>query len=109
MVPDFVRAKRAVEQKNAARNQGAEHVIALEENPLMAGHEVGFGNQVAGADRLRSKPQVRDGHGARLFGVIDEVALRVVVGTLAYDLDGVLVRANGAISTQTVEHSANHV
>ena len=47
MVPNLVRPKRTIEQENAARNQGAEHVIALEENPLMAGHEVGLVNQVA--------------------------------------------------------------
>ena len=42
MLPHFVFTEGAVEQEDAARDQGAEHVIALEEDPLMASDEVGF-------------------------------------------------------------------
>ena len=41
MVPNFIRAERAVEQESAAGNQGAEHVVALEEYPLMTSDEIG--------------------------------------------------------------------
>jgi len=30
--------------RKTPRNQGAEHVVAFEEDPLVAGDEVGFGN-----------------------------------------------------------------
>ena len=40
MVPDFILAERAVEQECAAGNQGAEHVVALEEYPLVTGDEI---------------------------------------------------------------------
>ncbi len=43
-VPNLVRPKGTVEQENAARNQGAEHVVALKKYPLMAGYQVGLGN-----------------------------------------------------------------
>ena len=107
--PNLVLIKRTVEQENAARNQGAEHVVAFEENPLMAGHEVGFGDQIARPDRLRPETQVRNRHRARLLRVVDEVALSVVVGVFADDLDRVLVRAHGAIRAEAVEHGSHHV
>ncbi len=44
VVPDFVFVERTIEQEDAAGNQGAEHVVAFEEDPLVAGDEVGFGN-----------------------------------------------------------------
>ena len=55
MIPDFIWAKWTVEQEDAAGHEGAEHVVALEEYPLVAGDEVGFANEVAGANRLRSE------------------------------------------------------
>ena len=73
----------------------------------MAGHEVGPGNQVAGMDRLGAEAQVRDGDGAGFLRVVDEIALGVVVGFLADDLDGVLVGAHGAIGAQAVEQGAH--
>ena len=74
----------------------------------MAGDEVRFRNQVAGVDRLRSEAQVRDRHRAGFLRVVDEISLRVIVGVLADDLDGVLVRAHRAVRAQAVEHGANH-
>ena len=71
----------------------------------MAGDEVGLGDQVAGADRLGAEAQVRDGDGAGLLRIVDEVALGEVVGILADDLDGVLVGAHGAVRAQAVEEA----
>ncbi len=70
----------------------------------MAGQEVGLVDQVGAADRLRAEAQVRDGHRAGLLRVVDEVALGVVVGRLADDLDRVLVGADRAVGAQAVEH-----
>ena len=74
----------------------------------MAGDEVCFRNQVAGTDRLRSEAQMRDGHRAGFLGVVNEISLRVVVGVLADDLDGILVGADRAVCSQTVEQGADH-
>ena len=57
--------------------------------------------------RLGPEAQVRGGDGAGLLRVVDEVALRVVVGLFADDLDGVLVGAHGAIGAQAVEQGAH--
>ena len=43
------------------------------------------------------------GETAGLLGVVLEVALRVLIGVVTDDLDGVLVGANGTIGTQAVE------
>ncbi len=69
----------------------------------MAGHEVGLGDVVRGADRGIAEAQVRNGHAASLLGVVLEVRLDVLVGVVADDLDGVLVGANGAVAAQAPE------
>ena len=39
-LPDLIRAKGAVQQKYAAFNKRAEHVVAFQEYPLMTGHKI---------------------------------------------------------------------
>ena len=72
----------------------------------MAGHEVRGVDQVRGLDRLLAKAQVADRDAAGLLGVIGEVGLRVEVGVVADDLDGVLVGADGAVRAEAVEQAA---
>ena len=47
--------------------------------------------------------------GARLLGVVDEVALHVKVGLVADDLDRVLVGADRAVGAEPVEDRRRHV
>ena len=106
-VPGFVGAEGAVEQEGAAFDECAEHVVALEEYPLVAGDEVGFGDEIGGVDGIGAEAQMRGGHGAGFLGVVDEVALSVVGRVFADDLDGVLVRADGAVGAEAVELGAD--
>ena len=46
---------------------------------------------------------MRDGHAAGLLRVVLEVGLNVLVGVVADDLDGVLVRAHGAVAAEAPE------
>ena len=48
---------------------------------------------------------MRDRHAARLLRVVLEVALRVVLGVVADDLDRVLVRADRAVRAKAPEHA----
>ena len=75
----------------------------------MAGHEIGAADEIGGTNRLRPEPQVRHRHAAGFLGIIDEIALRVIFGAFADDLDGILVRADGAVRTQAVEQGANYL
>lgn len=84
-------------------------IEGLEEVDVVTCDEVGLTDQVRGTDGLGSEPQVRDGHGPGLLGVVDEVALRVPVGFGPDDLDGVLVCADGAIAAQPEEDGSNHI
>ena len=79
-------------------------LVALEERPDVAGDEIGLVHEVGGADGLRTEAQVAHGEHAGLLGVVDEVALHVVARVLADDLDRVLVRPDGAVGAQAVEH-----
>ena len=103
MVPNLVRAVKRIQQERCARPRGPEHVHALEEGELVAGHEARVADEVARMDRLGAEPQVRDSDRAGFLRVVDEIALRVVVRILADDLDGVLVRADRAIRAEAVE------
>ncbi len=71
----------------------------------MAGDDVGlvWADLIGRADRARAETQVRDSYRSGLLRVVDEVALRVVIGLLANDLDRILVRADRAVGTQTPE------
>ena len=46
LVPHLILAKRAVDEECPARHQRAKHVVALQENPLVACHEVRLRHQV---------------------------------------------------------------
>ena len=69
----------------------------------MAGNEVRLVDVVRGLDGLIAEAQMADGDTAGLLGVILEVGLNIFVGVVADDLDGILVRAYGAVAAQTPE------
>ncbi len=92
MIPDLVLVIHRGQQERAAGFELPEHIILLEEREVVTRHEVRRVDEVRLLDEVLAEAQVRDGDGAGLLGVVDEVALRVVVGVLADDLDRVLVR-----------------
>ena len=94
----------AVDQEGAARLDVADHLEALDDVArVVAGDEVGLGHIVRRADRGIAEAQVRDGDAAGLLGVVLEVGLDVLVGVVADDLDGVLVRTDGAVAAEAPE------
>ena len=70
---------------------------------VVAGDKVRLINIVGAADRAVAEAKMRDRHAARLLGVVLEVGLHVLVGVVADDLDGVLVRADRAVAAQAPE------
>src|SRR6266542_326067 len=107
--PDLFRHVGSVEQKRPTRRESRQHVVAFEEGRLMAGDEVGPRHEVSRADRLRAETKVRDRDRARLLRVIHEIALSVIAGLLADDLDRILVGPDRAVRAQAVEQSPDHV
>ena len=69
----------------------------------MACHEIRGVYQICGTDRTVTETKVRAGETARLLGVVCEICLAVLIGVVADNLDRVLVCANGAVCTKTVE------
>ena len=104
-----LRRERRIEQERPARHQRLDHIISLEKHGLMARDEIGAGHQIRGTDRLRPEAQVGNRHRAGFLGVINEVALRVIIRAFADDLDGILICADRAVRAQAVKHCANHV
>ena len=104
VVPRLAGRVGAVEQHGGARPRVCQHVHPGEQSELVAGHEVGVVDEICGPDRVRAETQVRDRHRARLLGVVDEVALRVLRRVLADQLDRGLVGAHRAVAAETEEH-----
>ena len=98
---------RAVQQEASAVNQFLNHIVLTNVRRIVAGREVGLADKVCGLDRVFTKTQMRNGQTAGLLGVIFKVCLSIHVGVVTDDLDGVLVRANGTVSTQTPELAAD--
>ena len=69
----------------------------------MAGYEIRLLNQVGGLNRLLAETQMGHRHAAGLLGVIIKVCLRIHVGVVADDLDGVLVRAYRTVCAKAPE------
>ena len=96
-----------VEQADRARRGLGQHVVALQEHRLVDGDKIGRLDQVGLMDLVGTEAQMRHGAGARLLGVVDEVALGEVGSVLADDLDAVLVGADRAVGSQAVEQGAH--
>ena len=96
----------AVQQERAALLQTGQNVVCVDVGFVVACDEVCLGDEVGGLDRVLAESQVGNGDAAGLLGVIGEVALRVHVGVVADDLDGLLVGADGTVGTQTPELAA---
>ena len=104
MVLQLCHIPLAVDEEHAARLYVAHDREALRDvGRNMAGNEVGLVDVVRALDRLVAEAQMAHRHAAGLLRVILEVGLHVLVGVVADDLDGVLVRADRAVTAQTPE------
>ena len=97
----------AVQEEHAAVLDIVHHVVVRDVRRVVARHEIRLVDEVGGFDGLVPEPQVRNGKTARLFGIVEEIALRVLVGMVADNLDGVFVRADRAVAAQAVELAAH--
>jgi hypothetical protein len=108
VAPDRLRTVRRVEQEDRAGHRRLQHVEAVEEIEVMAGHEACPADQIGRTDRPRPEAQVRDGHRAGLFRVVDEIALGIVIRLFADDLDRILVGPHSAVRAEPVEKRADN-
>ncbi len=103
LVPHLFRRVGAVQQEGGSVSSGSQYIELLDKVKLMAGDEVGRLDEIRCLDWVGPKPQMGNGARTRFLGVIDEIALGVPRGLLADDLDGVLVRTDGPVCTETIE------
>ena len=92
-----------IQEEGAAFFNLRDDVKALHIALLVAGYKVSHGDIVSGVDRLVPEAQVALGYTAGLLGVILKVCLRILVGIVADDLDGVLVRTDSSVRSETPE------
>ena len=105
-VPGLVFPEGTVEKENAAHCGNVQQVLPFEKSELVAGDEAGRGDQIGGPDRVWSKSQMRDCLRAGFMGIVDEVALRILLCVFGNDLHAVLVGADRAVGAQTIENRA---
>ena len=91
----------AVQKEHAAVLNVVNHVVVCYIGRVMARDEVRLVDEVGGLYRHVAEAQVRDCKTARLFGVVEEVALRVFVGVVADNLNRVFVCADRAVAAQS--------
>ena len=72
----------------------------------MAGNKVSLVYEVSGLNGAFAETQVRNGYAARFLGVICKVSLRIHIGMVADDLDGVLVCTDGTVRAESPEFTA---
>ncbi len=98
----------AVQQERAAGLYVVDDLVALEDvRGVVTCNEVCLVDVVGALYGLVTETQVGNGDAAGLFGVILEVCLDILIGMVADDLDGVLVRADGAVAAETPELAGN--
>src|SRR5579884_3524390 len=105
MVPDLLRFIQAIKQEDTAGAGVFEHIKTFEQRELVAGDELGLvlSYQVGSVDGLWPKAQMGNGHRTRFFGVVDEVALCIILRLLANNLDRVFVGPHGSIRANAPE------
>ena len=103
MIPNLRRRVRRIEQEHRARHGRFHHIHLLQEAEVMACHKARASDQITRPDRIRPKAQVARRHRPGFLRVIHEIALRIIRRLTANDLDGVLVRAHGAVGAQSIE------
>ena len=108
-LPDPVGASGRVQQEHGTVGRMFEHIDPVEELELVTRHEAGLLYQVRGSNRARARAQMGDRRRPRLLRIVDEVALYVQIRLGANNLDGVLVSADGAISTEAIEERCGDI
>ena len=104
LLVELISVPLAVDEENAAGLNIVDHLVALLDiGGVVAGNEVSLVDIVGALYRVVAETKVGDGDTARLLRVILEVSLNVLVGVVADDLDGVLVRADCAVAAETPE------
>ena len=93
----FLGLPLAVEEEDAAVLQVLGQVVLVDVGLVVNGDQVRIAYIVRLLNGRVAETQVGLGQAAALLGVIGEVCLRVHVGVVADDLDGVLVRADRAV------------
>ena len=101
------RRPRRVQKELAAFFQIAHHVVTGDVRGVMAGDEVRRVDEIGRLNGGLAESQMRNGDAAALLGIVEEISLRVHIGVIADDLDGVFVRADRAVRAETVELTAD--
>ncbi len=86
-----------VQKEFAAFLRVGKHVVAGDIRRVMAGDEVRTVDQIGRLNGRLAETEVRNGDAARFFGIVEEVCLRIHIGMVADDLDGILVCADRTV------------
>ncbi len=103
MLVEFLLIPFAVKQEIPAGLQILHHVVDIDIRGFVAGHEIRLCNVIGGLNRLVAKTQMRNGQAAGFFGIVGKIALRIHIGMVADNFDGVLVCADGSVRAKAPE------
>ena len=103
VVPCGVRAVRRVEKEDRSLPRRFKNRLLFEQVVLVASDEIRGGDQIRGANRIFSKPQMRNRDGSRLLRVVNKIRLGMEAEFLGNDLDRILVRTHRAVGAKAEE------
>ncbi len=103
-IPCVLRVVWGIEQEAAALFEWLQQIVFLDECPIVASDEIRLIAYICAFDRIIGEANMARRARAGLLRVIDEIALRVFIGGLTYDLDRVLIRADRAVGAEAPEH-----
>ena len=95
-----------VDKERTAVFDVAGHIVARNVRGVGALNEVCGIDEILGLYRRISETEVRNGYAARLLRIVEEISLRVLVRMVADNFNGVFIRADSSVRTETVEFTA---
>ena len=104
--PEPLGCDRGVQQHDRSLLGVGHEVILVDELGLVNTDKLGAADEVGRADGLVAEAEVGNGDRTRLFGIVDEIALREDALALADDLDGIFVRSDRAVAAEAVKYGA---
>ena len=105
----FVRRDFRVQQEHTAFFQRSEHVVTTDVSRVVTRNKVRIRHEERVVHFAVAETQMRNRYAAGLLGVVCKVRLCILFSRTADDLNGVLVRADRTVSTETPEHAGNNI
>ncbi len=103
----LLRFPRTVQKEDAAVFETAKQIVFVNVARAVARDVIGAADEVRPADGIGAEAQMGNRDAAGFLGIVSEISLRKHVRVIADDFDRVLIRADGAVRSESPEFTGN--